>query len=59
MVKEFKPIKVCTETHGKILRVLGEIQQHSNERITMEKVILKLLDFWNNGRTKNEKKIID
>ncbi len=50
-----KPIKISCDTHGKMLRVLGEIQQTTDERITMEKTILRLMDFWYKERGKNEK----
>jgi hypothetical protein len=49
MASDCKQIKVCTETHGKMLRVLGEIQQTTDERVTMEKAIVKLIEYWNNG----------
>lgn len=43
---ETKPIKVHKETHCRLLRIMGEIQQESDERITLEKAILKLMDVW-------------
>lgn len=50
-----KPVKVSCDTHGKMLRILGEIQQETDERITMDKTIVKLIDFWYNGEEVKKK----
>ncbi|MFH1978641.1 MAG: hypothetical protein ABIJ92_04920 [Candidatus Aenigmatarchaeota archaeon] len=41
-----KLIKVHRKTHSRLLRIMGEIQQSSDERVTLEKAILRLMDVW-------------
>lgn len=41
-----KTIKVGDETHRKLLKICGSIQATSDEKITMEKAIKKLMGVW-------------
>lgn len=54
MCADCKPIKISSDTHGKVLRVLGEMQQGTDERMTMEKTILGLIDHWNGKKVRKE-----
>jgi len=48
-----KTVKISDMTHRKLLKLCGEIQATTEEKTSMEKTILELLNEWERGKGKN------
>jgi len=40
-------VRISPETHKHLLKISGDMQADSEEKVTMEKAIVKLMEYWN------------